>query len=238
MKLENSNTNLDYKIINLTSIEQNDLTNVIPFDKLPRLLRINGTPWTSERFCSYPQKIIIKFPHVVNISQINIISHSKKISRRLQFYYYYPEDLDKNQQYEYDEIPFRKLGFINLRDNKQCNYSVRELKKIFVKIRCLFIKIELENNYKNYYNRYQQVGISCIEFIGRYLGKYSYLNFFSNDEYDKNGVIKSNVKRILNEVCPDTYRKKKIVILVFMRISKEVWMILKVMLKTYIKMNY
>ena len=205
MKLENSNTNLDYKIINLTSIEQNDLTNVIPFDKLPRLLRINGTPWTSERFCSYPQKIIIKFPHVVNIAQINIISHSKKISRRLQFYYYYPDDLDKNQQYEYDEIPFRKLGFINLRDNKQCNYSVRELKKIFVKIRCLFIKIELENNYKNYYNRYQQVGISCIEFIGRYLGKYSYLNFFSNDEYDKNGVIKSNVKRILNEVCPDTY---------------------------------
>ena len=205
MKLENSNSNLDYKIINLTSIEQNDLTNVIPFDKLPRLLRINGTPWTSERFCSYPQKIIIKFHHVVNISQINILSHSKKISRRLQFYYYYPDDIDKNKQYEYDEIPFRKLGFINLRDNKQCNYSVRELKKIFVKIRCLFIKIELENNYKNYFNNYQQVGISCIEFIGRYLGKYSNLNFLSNDEYDKNGLIKSNIKRILNEVCPDTY---------------------------------
>ena len=205
MKLENSNSNLDYKIINLTSIEQNDLTNVIPFDKLPRLLRINGTPWTSERFCSYPQKIIIKFHHVVNISQINILSHSKKISRRLQFYYYYPDDFDKNKQYEYDEIPFRKLGFINLRDNKQCNYSVRELKKIFVKIRCLFIKIELENNYKNYFNKYQQVGISCIEFIGRYLGKYSNLNFLSNDEYDKNGLIKSNIKRILNEVCPDTY---------------------------------
>ena len=205
MKLENSNCNLDYKIINLTSIEQNDLTNVIPFDKLPRLLRINGTPWTSERFCSYPQKIIIKFHHVVNISQINILSHSKKISRRLQFYYYYPDDIDKNKQYEYDEIPFRKLGFINLRDNKQCNYSVRELKKIFVKIRCLFIKIELENNYKNYFNKYQQVGISCIEFIGRYLGKYSNLNFLSNDEYDKNGLIKSNIKRILNEVCPDTY---------------------------------
>ena len=205
MKLENSNSNLDYKIINLTSIEQNDLTNVIPFDKLPRLLRINGTPWTSERFCSYPQKIIIKFHHVVNISQINILSHSKKISRRLQFYYYYPDDIDKNKQYEYDEIPFRKLGFINLRDNKQCNYSVRELKKIFVKIRCLFIKIELENNYKNYFNKYQQVGISCIEFIGRYLGKYSNLNFLSNDDYDKNGLIKSNIKRILNEVCPDTY---------------------------------
>ena len=203
MKLENSTRNLDYKIINLTSIEQNDQTNVIPFDKLPRLLRINGTPWTSERFCSYPQKIIIKFPHLVNISQINILSHSKKISRRLQFYYYYPEDFDKNKQYEYDEIPFRKLGFINLRDNKQCNYSVRELKKIFVKIRCLFIKIELENNYKNYYNKYQQVGISCIEFIGRYLGKY--LNFLSNNEYDEKGVIKSNIGRILNEVCPDTF---------------------------------
>ena len=203
MKLENSTKNLDYKIINLSSIEQYDQTNVIPFEKLPRLLRINGTPWTSERFCSYPQKIIIKFPYLVNISQINILSHSKKISRRLQFFYYYPENFDKNKIYQYDEIPFTKLGFINLRDNKQCNYSVRELKKIYVKIRCLFIKIELENNYKNYFNKYQQVGLSCIEFIGRYLGKY--LNYLSNDEYDEHGVIKSNIGRILNEICPDTY---------------------------------
>ena len=203
MKLYNSTSYLDYKIVNVSSIEQYDKTNVIPFDKLPRLLRINGTPWSSERYCSFPQKIIIKFPYLVNIHQINILSHSKKISRRLHFYYYFPEDFDKNKVYQHDEIPFRKIGFINLRDNKQCNYSVRELKKVFVKIRCLFIKIELENNYKNNFNRYHQVGLNSIEFMGRYLGKY--LNILSGNELDENGIIRKNIGRIMNEVCPDTY---------------------------------
>ena len=208
MKLENPLKTLDYKIMNITSIEQCDKTTVIPFQKLPKLLRKNGTPWISERYCHYPQKIIIKFPHLVNLSQINILSHSKKISRRIQFYYYFPEDLENdNTHYSYDKIPFKKLGFVNLRDNKQSNYSVRELKKIFIKIKCLYLKLELENNYVNNYNRFQQVGLSSIEFIGRYLGKY--LDLLTNNENDEDDVINTNLEKILNDICPESFKNLK-----------------------------
>ena len=86
MKNEYNLKPLDYKIMNISSMEQNNLTNLIPPEKLPKLLRKNGIPWSSERFCHYPQRIIIKFPYLVNLFQINILSDSKKISRRLQFY--------------------------------------------------------------------------------------------------------------------------------------------------------
>jgi hypothetical protein len=131
MSLENSIKILDYKILNISSMEQYNQSNIIPLQKLPKLLRLKGTPWTSERFCHYPQKIIIKFPYLVNLSQINILSNSKKISRKLQFYYYFPDDFEKDINYKDNEIPFKKIGFVNLRDNKQCNYSVREYKKNF-----------------------------------------------------------------------------------------------------------
>ena len=202
MKLENSIKILDYKILNVSSMEQYNQTNIIPLQKLPKLLRLNGTPWTSERFCHYPQTIIIKFPYLVNLSQINVLSNSKKISRRLQFYYYFPDDFEKDINYKDNEIPFKKIGFVNLRDNKQCNYSVREYKKIFVKIRCLYLKIELENNYQNNFNKFQQVGLSSIEFFGRYLGKH--LNLLTNNT-DEDDLILSNVEKILKEVCPEAY---------------------------------
>ena len=96
MSLENSIKILDYKILNISSMEQYNQSNIIPLQKFPKLLRLNGTPWTSERFCHYPQKIIIKFPYLVNLSQINILSNSKKISRKLQFYYYFPDDFEKD----------------------------------------------------------------------------------------------------------------------------------------------
>ena len=202
MKLENSIKILDYKILNVSSMEQYNQTNIIPLQKLPKLLRLNGTPWTSERFCHYPQTIIIKFPYLVNLSQINVLSNSKKISRRLQFYYYFPDDFEKDINYKDNEIPFKKIGFVNLRDNKQCNYSVREYKKIFIKIRCLYLKIELENNYQNNFNKFQQVGLSSIEFFGRYLGKH--LNLLTNNT-DEDDLILSNVEKILKEVCPEAY---------------------------------
>ena len=202
MSLENSIKILDYKILNISSMEQYNQSNIIPLQKFPKLLRLNGTPWTSERFCHYPQKIIIKFPYLVNLFQINILSNSKKISRKLQFYYYFPDDFEKDINYKDNEIPFKKIGFVNLRDNKQCNYSVREYKKIFIKIRCLYLKIELENNYPNNFNKFQQVGLSSIEFFGRYLGKH--LNLLTNN-IDEDDVIFSNVERILKEVCPEAY---------------------------------
>ena len=201
MKLENDLKLLDYKIINISSIEQYNQINIIPYQKLPKLLRINGPPWISERFCQFPQKIIIKFPHLVYLYQINILSNSKKISRRLQFYSYYPDELDSDINYKEKDIPFTRIGFVNLRDNKANNYSVRELKKIFIKTKCLYLKIELEKNYINEFNKFQQVGLSTIECFGDYLDNNIKILPKKNNEKEK---INSNAEKILKEICPDT----------------------------------
>ena len=201
MKLENDLKLLDYKIINISSIEQYNQINIIPYQKLPKLLRINGPPWISERFCQFPQKIIIKFPHLVYLYQINILSNSKKISRRLQFYSYYPDELDSDINYKEKDIPFTRIGFVNLRDNKANNYSVRELKKIFIKTKCLYLKIELEKNYINEFNKFQQVGLSTIECFGDYLD--NNIKILPKKNYEKE-KINSNAEKILKEICPDT----------------------------------
>ena len=201
MELEKPCRILDYKIINISSMEQYNQTNIIPTKKLSKLLRLNGTPWISERFCKYPQSIIIKFSHVVNLYQINILSNSKKISRRLQFYTYYPDYLENDEDLQYNEVPFKNIGFVNLRNNKQSNYSVRELKKIFIKTKCLYLKIELEKNYINDFNKFQQVGLSTIECIGEYLD--NNLNSLT-DKKSEIDTIYSNAKKILSELCPDT----------------------------------
>ena len=64
---------LNYNIVNISSNKDESLNpakSIISFDN----------SWTSERFCTYPQQIIIQFDSPVNLRQINIISHEKKIS--------------------------------------------------------------------------------------------------------------------------------------------------------------
>ena len=41
--------------------------------------------WVSEKFCSYPQKMVIKFDNYVAIKQINIIINETKIPKVIQF---------------------------------------------------------------------------------------------------------------------------------------------------------
>ena len=202
MKLETHSTTLDFRVISITSMEQHDIIDINPTVKLTKLLKLGGKSWTSERFCSYPQKIIIEFPYPVNLYQLNILSHNKKISRRLRFYYYFPTDTE-NMIFDYTQIPFSFIGYVNLRDNKANNYNIREYKKIFIKIRCQYLKIELEKNYINGYNKYDQVGLIHIECIGRNLEEYIFLA--SNN--DKNNLINRNVEKILKGLCPVIFDK-------------------------------
>ena len=41
--------------------------------------------WISEKFCDYPQKIIVQFNDYVDINQINIIINEAKIPSIIQF---------------------------------------------------------------------------------------------------------------------------------------------------------
>ena len=185
---QNSIIKLNYNIVKLSSSEEessNSVQKIISFDN----------NWSSERFCTYPQQIIFQFDTPVNLRQINLVSHEKKISEKISFFSFCPQkDIAITNL---RNINFENIGFINLNQNFASNYQVRELKKIFINIKCLYLKIELEKNYINDYNPYHQVGLISIDFYGtKLLGYYNILNknknIYQNEEINKNEEIENN----------------------------------------------
>ena len=202
----NNLSKLNFKIIDVSSIDEDN--NINFKERLEKLLQNKGYPWTSERFCVYPQEIIVQFDSAVNLYQINLLSHDKKIPRRISFYSFCPNDLDRN--YKYTDVNFKYVGYVNMKDNIDCNYKVREFKQIFVNIQnVLFLKIELENNFVNNYNKFQQIEILNVQFLG---GKKQ--NYNSNDNINLNSSIKDkekenklnlNVETIIRDIIGNIY---------------------------------
>ena len=116
--------------------------------------------------------------------------------------------MDRN--YKYTDVNFKYVGYVDMKDNIDCNYKVREFKQIFVNIRnVLFLKIELENNFVNNYNKFQQIGILNIQFLG---GKKQ--NYNSNDDQNLNSSLKDkekenklnlNVENIIRDIIGNIY---------------------------------
>ena len=79
----------------------------------------------------------------------------KNISQKVSFYGYYP--LGDSSIKDYQNIQYLNSGFIKLNDNSNSNYKAREFKKIFVDVKCLFLRIDLVNNYTNSYNPFNHI---------------------------------------------------------------------------------
>lgn len=171
---------LNYKIIKLSSSEDSIESNLknISFEN----------SWSSEMFCTYPQQIIIQFDSPVNLRQINIISHEKKISEKISFFSFCPQKDISIQNYS--AVNYENIGFINFNQNFASNFQTRELQKILINIKCLYLKIELEKNYINDYNPYHQVGLVNIDFYGYKLPGYTNL---SNKKH--NMALKEEVRK-------------------------------------------
>ena len=172
---------LNYKIIKLSSSEDSSTNSnhkIISFEN----------SWSSEMFCTYPQQIIIQFDCPVNLRQINIISHEKKISEKISFFSFCPQkDISIPN---YNIVNYDNIGFINFNQNFASNFQTRELQKILINIKCLYLKIELEKNYINDYNPYHQVGLVNIDFYGYKLSGYS--NLLNKK---KNNVLKEEERK-------------------------------------------
>ena len=193
---------LNYKIIKISSSEEEQnsiIESIISFEN----------SWSSERFCSYPQQIIIQFDSPVNLRQINIISHEKKISEKISFYSFCPQKdiLIFNSK----GLNFENIGFINFNQNFASNYQVRELKRIFLNIKCLYLKIELEKNYINDYNPYHQVGLINLDFYGFKLPGYN--NIFNKSPNKKEEISKdeendnNNYINLIDEICGEKVKQ-------------------------------
>ena len=44
--------------------------------------------WQSQRFCVFPQDLIIQFPTLVKLSQLTFLLHEYKIPRQIELYYF------------------------------------------------------------------------------------------------------------------------------------------------------
>ena len=201
MKSNKYFSKLNFRVINITSKEEDNTIN--PKVKFSKLLQKGGYEWVSERFCSYPQEIIIQFDSPVNLSQINLLCNEKKTAKHLIFHSFCPDEFD-DKKYNYNEIEFQYIGFVDLNDNKDVNYQVREYKKVFINIKTLFLKIILDINYINNYNKFQQVGIKNIECLGNVVINNPIVDIDIKDK-EKINQMNLNIEKAIREIIGDKY---------------------------------
>ena len=161
----------DEPLMTLLYSFKKDITSQDPFYPLNNLItRNNIYGWQSSRFCSYPQEIVVDFLSYVNIKQINLLIHEKKIPTVIEFVNCLPKimnlnnsNTEKNSNIYYKN---KNIGFIRLSPNTESNYKSREFRKIHINIFTKRLKLILHKNYTNAYNLFSQVGIISMNFLG------------------------------------------------------------------------
>ena len=198
----NDAINLNFRILESTTEDEE-----FPLRELKKGLK--GKGWQSSRFSPFPQDIYIQFFQPVLIKRIDIITHEKKIPCQIKFFSYCPnnnEEIVKN----YHQVNYNYIGFIKMDTNERFNYRTRESRKIYVNSKSLFLKIQLDKNYINQYNIFNQVGLMNIDFLGEYLP------FFKGKKRNNNLIIQNalrleNIKdEDLTNVCGDKLEKLKV----------------------------
>ena len=199
--LNDINNKLDFRIIESTT---EDIE--YPLTELKKGLK--GKGWQSSRFSQFPQEIYIQFFQPVIIRRIDIITHEKKIPCQIKFYSYCPKNNDEPIK-NYHQVNYNYIGFIKMDTNERFNYKTRESRKIYINSKSLFLKIQLDKNYINEYNIFNQVGLMYIDFMGDYLpslgGKNKNINLLM-----KNAFKMENIKdEDLINICGDKLDKLK-----------------------------
>ena len=161
-----------------------------------QLIPQTHTGWQSQRFCVYPQDLVIQFPGMVKINQLSFLLHQFKIPRIIELFYYAPLKIDQNTESQILQsgAPFKKLGHFTLDDNMKTNYQARELKTVYVECTCQFLKISFQKNHDNDQNIFQQVGLVFLKVQGQALGNY--------EASILSGAPIKNSSQIQNELVP------------------------------------
>ena len=158
-------TKLKFRIVFCTSEEQE-----FPASELLRH-GPNSKGWSSARFCDYPQELLLQFPTVVRIKQLQFLSHQCKISSKIELYTYTPERMTSLPSIpSIHDMPFKRLGYMSLDSNEKSGFQARELKSVYLDSMCLFLKITLNKCHTNTANLFNQVGLIAINVLGEELG--------------------------------------------------------------------
>jgi len=205
---EKKNYPLDYSLVGASTEDpEHPLFSIISDDK--------KEGWCSAPFCKYPQEIIIQLNKPSKLFQINITLHQSKIPTKIDFYYFYPEEKKQNENNKYEKfnlnnIPFLKLGFITPNSNQKTNFKAREFQKIKINQNVLFIKFVLHKNYINLENKYNQVSLISLEFLGIEFDNNNFTDFNNMQFNNKEMVLKNEEDLDLDEICISKLKEIKI----------------------------
>ena len=120
--------------------------------------------WLSARFQDYPQAIIFQFNSSVFIKQLQFLSHSSKISSKIEIFTYMPENLLNVPPVQM--FKWRRLGYLSLDPNEKSGFKARELKSVFIDAKAAYLKIALHKCHVNQFNMFNQVGLIAINVLG------------------------------------------------------------------------
>ena len=168
---KNRVTPLDYNFISFSSQDPSHPINSLQHNQN---LKTNEG-WVSNRYCTYPQEIMIKFPTEVNIRQINILINESKIPKKIELINCIPigkrnkflMNSDKNVNLIPSEFMYENIGFINFSSNAENKYKLRELRKIYINVNTEYLKFKIHQNHNNNLNMFCQVGIVALNIYGQ-----------------------------------------------------------------------
>ena len=158
--------------------------------------------WCSAPFCKYPQEIILQLNNPSKLTQINITLHEYKIPSKIDFYYYYPPQKKSDEEkFDFNNIPFIKMGYIIPNSNEKAKFKLREFKKIKINQNVLYIKFVLYKNFINLENKYNQVSIVSLNFYGVEQENNNLLEYNINNININKENKEENKEENLDEIC-------------------------------------
>ena len=205
--MEYNKETITYPLLNYSVIGSSSEDEDHPLFSLISQEKNNG--WCSAPFCKYPQEIILQLNNPSKLTQINITLHEYKIPSKIDFYYYYPtQKKSEEEKFDFNNIPFIKMGYIIPNSNEKAKFKLREFKKIKINQNVLYIKFVLYKNFINLENKYNQVSIISLNFYGEEQENNNLFEYNINN-ININKENKDNKEGDLDEICTTKLKEIK-----------------------------
>ena len=151
----------------------------------------HGRGWQSERFCDFPQYLIVHLIDICEIKQIQILSHQSKIASKIEIWvasdsrltwkYALKAAANRDEAHSYHSInhntsqywkkvTWKRLGYLSLDKNERSNWKARELKSVYIDTKANLIKFALHESHINTINLFNQTGIVSLNVLGTPMG--------------------------------------------------------------------
>lgn len=111
--------------------------------------------WQTQRFCVFPQELILSFSGKCHISSMQLLSHQAKVATRIDIL------VSTGAVGGQGNLAFKKIGYFMLSSNDSSNYQSRELKTVYIDSGALYLKLVVHKPHSNSLNLFNQVLDFC-----------------------------------------------------------------------------